>query len=83
MFKRTTFYSDLLYDIALIYLFKYLFIYFKVVVYFIVNVWCVLSCEYTCTMTQHYKAFQCYIITAIKHMAIKLILSYLINAQKL
>ena len=49
-----------------------LFILFKVVVYFIifyhnclVHV-SVLSCEHTCTTTQHYNASQCFIVTAMK-----------------
>ena len=38
----------------------------------------VLSCEHTCTMTQHYKEFQCFIITAMKTLGNKadIILSY-------
>ena len=46
----------------------YLFIKFKVV-YFIVIVLVhvsVLSCEHTCTSTQHYNVFQCFTVTAVQ-----------------
>ena len=38
-------------------------------VYLIIIVWCMLvslSCEHICTTTQHYNAFQCFIVTAMK-----------------
>ena len=38
-------------------------------VYFIIIDWCMLvslSCEHTCTTTENYKAFQCFIITTMK-----------------
>jgi len=57
------FYSELLYVIVVIYLFIYLFITFYHSQLVHVSV---LSCEHTCTTSQHYNAFQCFIVTAMK-----------------
>ena len=49
--------------IALIYLFN-----LSIIIFYhnrLVHV-SVLSCEHTCTTTQHYNAFQCFIVTAMK-----------------
>ena len=63
MLYSFTFYSDLLYVITVIYLFisgSNIFCYNR-----LVHV-SVLSCEHSCTMTQHCKAFQCFIVIAMK-----------------
>ena len=75
--KNNFLFGRIVYDCSyFLFLFKVpLVVYFIIIILVQVSV---LSCEHTCTMTQHYNTFQCFVVTAMKtHMAIKLILYYL------